>query len=61
MERSVTLRTLYNSEDEDDIDDEEDDNEPVLVVDNTDYDIYIIVKCLFVCHEKSTLPPVSLL
>ena len=24
-------------------------------------DIYIMVKCLFVCHEKSTLPPGSLL
>ena len=36
MERSVTLRTHYNSEDEDDIDDEEDDNEPALVVDHPD-------------------------
>ena len=26
-----------------------------------DVDIYIMVKCLFVCHEKSTLPPGSLL
>ena len=38
MERSVTLRTHYNSEDEDDIDDAEDDNKPALVVDNTDDD-----------------------
>ena len=34
----MTLRTHYNSEDEDDIDDEEDDNEPALVADNTDDD-----------------------
>ena len=26
-----------------------------------DDDIYIMVKCLFVCHEKSSLPPGSLL
>ena len=38
MERSVTLRTHYNSEDADDIDEEEDDNEPALVADNTDDD-----------------------
>ena len=36
MERSLTLRTHYNSEDEDDIDDEEDDNEPALVIDHPD-------------------------
>ena len=29
--------------------------------DDQDDDIYIMVKCLFVCHEKSTLPPGSLL
>ena len=33
----MTLRTHYNSEDEDDIDDK-DDSEPALVVDNTDDD-----------------------
>ena len=36
MERSLTLRTHYNSGDEDDIDDEEDNNVPAFVVDNTD-------------------------
>ena len=36
MERSVTLRTHYNSEDENDIDDAEDDNKPALVVDHPD-------------------------
>ena len=29
--------------------------------DDDDDDIYIMVKCLFVCQEKSTLPPGSLL
>ena len=24
-------------------------------------DIYIMMKCVFVCNEKSSLPPVSLL
>ena len=31
------------------------------VVDNDDVDIYIMMKCVSVCHEKSSLPPGSLL
>ena len=30
-------------------------------LDNVCGDIYIMMKCLFVCHEKSSLPPGSLL
>ena len=29
--------------------------------DRGDADIYIMMKCLFVCHKKSSLPPGSLL
>ena len=29
--------------------------------DSDDDDIYIMMTCLFVCNEKSSLPPVSLL
>ena len=37
--------------DGDDSDDDDDDND----------DIYIMIKCLSVCNEKSSFPPVSLL
>ena len=37
----------------DDADDDDDDG--------ADDDIYIMMKCLSVCHEKSSLPPWSLL
>ena len=38
----------------DDVDDDDDDG-------GNDGDIYIMMQCLCVCHEKSSLPPGSLL
>ena len=39
------------------------DDKTVDYVDDIDdvVDIYIMMQCLFVCHEKSSLPPGSLL
>ena len=41
---------LYNHDVDDDDDDDDDDG-----------DIYIMMQCVCVCHEKSSLPPGSLL
>ena len=43
-------------EDNDNSDDDDNDDD-----DNGDDDIYIMMQCLFVCHEKWALPPGSLL
>ena len=45
---------------DDDVDDDDDDDIDD-VCDEDDDDIYIMMQCLFVCHEKWALPPGSLL
>ena len=45
--------------DNDDGDYDDDDDDYDFVVDNDD--IYIMMKCVSVCHEKWSLPPRSLL
>ena len=58
----------YDDDDDDevevdvDVDDGDGDGDVSgIAVYDDDYDIYIMMKCLCVCHEKSSLPPGSLL
>ena len=68
----VTGNTANNDvEDNDEKDDDPSDGNncyPLLVDNDVDHnseddddDIYNMMKCVFVCNEKSSLPPVSLL
>ena len=54
-ELAIGAIQLLNGCDHDDDDDDGDDDG------DDDDDIYIMMKCLSVCHEKSSLPPWSLL
>ena len=53
----MTVTMTHDTEEEEDNYDENNDDEN----DNNEDDIYIMMQCLFVCHEKSSLPPGSLL
>ena len=60
MSIMMVMPTKKQNVDEDDVGDIGY-NGIIKSMDMDDDDIYIMVKCLFVCHEKSTLPPGSLL
>ena len=54
-------RTPYVGRNHGDDGDDDFDNAANTYDDDDDDDIYIMMRCVCVCHEKSSLPPVSLL